>query len=50
MVGTAADGFGRLATAQTKAKPAVGGVTALPGVQFELWEGSLALKDYIFTS
>eukprot|EP01034_Spumella_vulgaris_P007024 gene7024-8953_t len=43
MGGTAADGFGRLATAKIKAKPAVGGSTALPG-------GSLALKDYIFTS
>src|SRR6188474_1881665 len=50
MVGAAADGFGRLATAQIKAKPAVGGITALPGVQCELWEGSLALKEYFFTS
>ena len=33
MVGAAADGFGRLATATIKAKPDVGGSSALPGVQ-----------------
>jgi hypothetical protein len=33
MGGAAADGFGRLATATIKAKPDVGGSSALPGVQ-----------------
>ena len=50
MVDAAADGFGRLATAKTKAKPDVGGVAALPGVQREPWEGIVTLKDYLFTS
>jgi S-adenosylmethionine synthetase len=50
MVDAAADGFGRLATATIKAKPDVGGIAALPGVQCDLWEGCLTLKDYIFTS
>jgi S-adenosylmethionine synthetase len=50
MVDAAADGFGRLATATIKAKPDVGGTAALPGVQCDLWEGCLTLKDYIFTS
>src|SRR5580704_5603359 len=50
MVDAAADGFGRLATATIKAKPDVGGPAALPGVQCDLWEGCLTLKDYIFTS
>ena len=50
MVDAAADGFGRLATAKTKAKPDVGGPAALPGVQREPWEGILTLKDYLFTS
>src|SRR3982751_2177600 len=50
MVDAAADGFGRLATAKIKAKPDVGGPAALPGVQCELWEGILTLKDYLFTS
>jgi S-adenosylmethionine synthetase len=50
MVDAAADGFGRLATATIKAKPDVGGPAALPGVQRDLWEGCLTLKDYIFTS
>ena len=35
---------------QIKAKPDVGGTAALPGVQCDLWEGCLTLKDYIFTS
>src|SRR5690242_18917333 len=46
----AADGFGRLATATTKAKPDVGGPSALPGGPVTSVEGSVAHKDYLFTS